>query len=833
MSALSNRKLKQVQERLQAGDFAGAEFHCEEVLRQAPRNPEALFMLGVSRIALGKARDAIQPLKLVLAGEPRNGGALEHLGLAHLMLGEYVDAEKALREAAALPHAPVSALMRFAIAVLEQGRAADAVPLLRRALALDPDDITCRLNLGRALAHTGDATAARREFETILRLDPGHLDAMFNLGVISLDAGDDADARRQFERVIALAPDYADAHVNLGLLDRKEGHLEESLARFRRALALNPRHAPAVSNIGSTLALQQKLEEARQQFLAALGIMPGLVEARLGLASVALALGRYPEGISQLREVLAQNGSDAQALSALADALFQTGSLEEAASAAAQARALNAALPVPYSVLALVHIVRGEAEQAIAVLEDGVARTAASGLLGMLGHQLRRTCNWEKWRPTWEEIARRLDHDADLGSPFWMMLEATTPEQQLDYTRRWAEARFKAGNPGHIKRQPDRERGTARRIRIGYLSSEFHEHAIAHLLAGVLEAHDRTHFEIHAYSYGPEDNSPMRARLRAACEHFIDVAHDPDDAIVRRIEADELDILVDLKGYTMGGRTAIFARRPCPIQVNWLGYPGTLGAPYFDYFIADGYVIPPGRETAYSERVVRLNHCWQSNDRKRPVAEPRTRAEYGLPEAGFVFCCFAQTVKITPDVFACWMRLLKAVPGSVLWLAEDNTQATVALKNAARTHGIEPERVVISPRVPFAQHLARYRVADLALDTFPYTSHSTASDGLWCGCPLVALVGDTFAARVSGSILTYAGLPDLITDSLKAYEQLALTLATDRQRLDAVRARVAECRSSSLFDAESYARDLEQVYRDLCGRLSAVPRDQYKKNGRP
>ena len=818
MSALSARKLKQVQERLQAGDFAGAEYHCEEVLKQAPRNPEALYLLGVTRVALGKVRDAVSPLQLVVAAEPRHGGALEHLGLAHLVLGEFPEAERVLRVAAALPGAPPSVLMRLAVTILEQGRAPEAVPLLRRALALDPEDTASHLNLGRALALAGDPVGARAEFETILRIDPVHLDATFNLGVIDLDQGRLDDARRWFERVLARAPDYADAHVSLGVVDQKESRLEAALDRFRRALVLNPRHASAISHIARVLELQHKPEEARERYIAALALTPDLADARAGLASVSLALGRYAEGIAQLRELLARDAKDARAWSALADALFQNGELDEAVSAAARAGAIDPASPGPYSVIALIHVVRGETDRAIAALEEGFSRTGSSGLLGMLAHQLRRACLWEKWRPAWNEIARRLDREAELGSPFWMLLEATTPAQQLDYTRRWAEAQFGPGRGSKARDKPSLNPGDARRVRVGYLSSEFHEHAIAHLLAGVLEAHDRARFEIYAYSYGPEDNSPMRGRLRRACEHFIDVAREPDDAVVRRIETDALDILVDLKGYTMGGRSAILARRPCPIQVNWLGYPGTLGAPFFDYLIADSYVIPPGHESAYSERVVRLNHCWQSNDRKRPVAEPRTRAEYGLPEQGFVFCCFAQAVKITPEIFARWMNLLRAVPGSVMWLAEDNTLATVALKDAARAHGVVPERVVFSPRIPFAQHLARYRVADLALDTFPYTSHSTASDGLWCGCPMVALVGDTFAARVSGSILTHAGLPDLITDSLDAYERLAHALATDRQRLDGIRARVAAARTSSLFDANSFSRDLERVYMELFGQ---------------
>jgi predicted O-linked N-acetylglucosamine transferase (SPINDLY family) len=240
-----------------------------------------------------------------------------------------------------------------------------------------------------------------------------------------------------------------------------------------------------------------------------------------------------------------------------------------------------------------------------------------------------------------------------------------------------------------------------------------------------------------------------------------------------------------------------------------------MGAAFIDYLIADEYVIPPGEEYAYSERVVRLSHCWQANDRARPVAEPLTRAAYGLPENGFIFCCFAQAAKITPDIHSRWMNLLSTVPGSVLWLAEDNLLATRNLRAAAETRGVAPERIVFAPRAPFAQYLARYRVADLALDTFPYTSHSTGSDALWRGCPLVALAGNTFAARVSGSILTHAGLADLITESPDAYERLARALATEPGLLESVRARVVGARASGLFDVESYTRDLERVYVEL------------------
>ena len=308
----------------------------------------------------------------------------------------------------------------------------------------------------------------------------------------------------------------------------------------------------------------------------------------------------------------------------------------------------------------------------------------------------------------------------------------------------------------------------------------------------------------------------MRARLRAACEHFVDIAREPDDLAAERIRRDALDVLVDLKGYTAGDRLTIMARRPCPVQITWLGYPGTTGTAFMDYLIADAFLIPPGREEMVSERVVRLPHCYQPNDRKRPHAEPLGRRDYGLPEDGFVFCCFNQTFKIAPDVFDVWLRLLRKVPGSVLWLVDSNAQAKRNLIEAAGAQGVAPERLVFAPRLSYAQHLARYRVADLALDTFPYTSHTTLSDALWCGCPTVGLCGETFAARVSGSLLTTAGLPDLVTYTFADYEDLALRLATDPRLLADVRRRVSDAaHRSPLFDSAAFARDLEALYTSL------------------
>lgn len=816
MSSLVLRKIQQAREKLDNGDAFGALFLCEAVLQRAPRNPDALWLLGAARILSGQPREAVSPLEHCIAHQPDHGAALEHLGLAYLMLGEDAAAEQALRRALAVPGAPPSVRMRLGIALLNQKRFGEAIAELKTALRMEPGNVLLHLSLGRALGESGDIEAAAQHFETVLHIEPGSADALYNLGVLALTRGELAQAQSWFERALVHAPRHAEAAANLGIALQSQHRLEEAIACFQRALEINPALAPARNNLARTLLLQGQAEKARHEYLRAVADAPGLAEAREGLAGACAALDRHKEAALQWQSLIKQVPGNAGAWTALADALFELGELNDAHDAAARALELDPSLPAPYSLLAQICTVRGDLDRSIEALESGFERTGADWLLGMLSHQRRRTCDWDRWREAWREIRVRLDESAALGSPFWLLHEATTAEQQLSYARRWATARFgKSASP--FQAPPPAERARDDRVRVGYLSSDFQEHPAAYLIAGVLEAHDRSRFEIFAYSYGPQQESPMRARLARACEHFIDVAWEPDDAVVRRIRNDALDLLIDLKGYTLGARTSILAQRPCAVQVNWLGYPGSMGAPFIDYLITDSFIVPPGRESAYSERIARLSHCWQCNDRSRPVTEPLARSAYGLREGDFVFCCFSQAVKITPDIFAVWMSLLEAIPQSVLWLAEDNSRAKRNLQAAARAHAVAPERLVFAPRAPFAQYLARYAVADLALDTSPYTSHSTASDALWGGCPLVALCGETFAGRVSGSILAHAGLPELITYSVEDYKTLACKLATDPQALSGVRSRVAAAKASALFDAASFTRDLERIYVDLAG----------------
>jgi protein O-GlcNAc transferase len=746
MSATVLRKLQQARQRLQDGEIDAAVALLQDVVRRAPRHPEALWLLGTARLMANQPDQAIALLERAAQVEPEHGAVLENLGLAYLMQGENARAEAALRKAAAIPGAPASVSMRLGIAVLNQGRHDEAIVELERALRRDPASLDTRINLGRAYAAATRWSEATTQFQSVLDTAPRHADAMYNLGVV--------------------------AHE------------------------------------------QRDLDHARSSFEGCLAVDTGHEAAHERLAAVYLALGRYPQAAAQLREVIAREPQNVHALAALAETQFQLGAVDEALALANQARELDASLPGPHNLIAQIHHVRGELDAAAQALQRGYERTRADSLLGALVHVLHRQCDWPRWSSAWTQMAARLDQSSDLGSPFWLLPEPTTPEQQLAYTLRWA-ARTYPSTPAADAREP-RALVPGERVRIGYYSGDFHQHPVSCLLVEALELHDRSRFEVFAYSYGPNDGSALRARLENAVEHFVDVAWDPDDVVFDRIRGDDLHLLVDLKGYTAGDRLRVMARRPCATQIAWLGYPGTTGSDFIDYLIADPTIVPAGADRHYAEKILRLPHSYQANDRKRALPQPRPRAEYRLPESAFVVCCFNQSVKITPEVFARWMNLLRTLPQSVLWLLEDNRWANENLRTAAEEAGIKSSRLIFAPRVSPADHLARYRAADVALDTFPYTSHTTGSDALWLGCPLIALCGDTFAARVSASLLTNCGLGELVTYSFDEYEALAYRLATDTPYMTDVRSRLAANRETApLFDPSAFTRDLEALYMNL------------------
>lgn len=360
-----------------------------------------------------------------------------------------------------------------------------------------------------------------------------------------------------------------------------------------------------------------------------------------------------------------------------------------------------------------------------------------------------------------------------------------------------------------------------RKIRLGYLSNDFHQHATAHLLIEVLEAHDRDDFDIYAYSFGPDDGMQMRRRLMRACDRFVDIVNMTDTEAAQAIHSDAVDILIDLKGFTAKARTGIALLRPAPIIVNYLGYPGTMGNGVCDYIVTDRFLTPPESAGDYAEAFAYMPNSYHPHGRRSPIGRKPTRREAGLPEAGVVFCCFNQAYKITPEVFDIWCRLLSAVRDSVLWLLDD-TYAAGNLRSEAIRRGIDARRLVFTVNLAQAEHLGRLQLADLVLDTAPFNAHTTASDALWTGVPLVTCPGETFPSRVAGSILRAAGLSELVAESREAYFDLAYGLATESTRLTALRQRVAASRlTSPLFDVATYTSDLEGLFRRMLARYRA------------
>ncbi|WP_245986196.1 glycosyltransferase [Azospirillum thermophilum] len=539
--------------------------------------------------------------------------------------------------------------------------------------------------------------------------------------------------------------------------------------------------------------------------------MPAFAAAPCNQGAMLRDLGRLAEAEAALRRALAVDAGLVPAWLNLAAVLRDRGDIQGAVGGVRIALALKPDLAEGHATLALAQRDAGRLAQAVA----GLTRALALGLpdpggaLAQLIQQKRHLCRWGGLADLSARLVALVAEGRTQQAHPWIFLgEGAGPALE-----RVCAERYSAWKTRGIVPAVHHTAGPRERLRIGYLSADFHEHATAILIAELIERHDRARVEPVGCSYGPDDGGPLRRRLKGAFDRFLDLSTLPDDEAARAIRVAGVDILVDLKGHTNHARPGIAARRPAPVQAQWLGYPGTMGAPFIDHVIADPVVAPPWLQPAFSERIVALPDCYQPNDRSRPIGTTPPRSACGLPEDGFVFCCFNAAYKITPVWFDLWARLLAAVPGSVLWLLESHPEVPGNLRREAVRRGLSPERLVFSPRLPLPDYLARYRLADLFLDTSPVGAHTTASDALWAGLPVLTMAGDSFASRVGASLLTAVGLPELVTAGPAGYEAAALDLASRPEVLAALKARLAAARDTApLFDTDRLARALEEAY---------------------
>ncbi len=670
-----------------------------------------------------------------------------------------------------------------ALALHEGGELERAEALYEQALALAPDRASVMNNLAAVYLERGKVAEARRLCEAMLKKHPDDEGALLNLGSCLVRQGAAAEALPLYDRILKLNPGYPDAYNNRGNALQALNRHEEALAEYDRALAVRPDYADAHFNRGNALLALKRTEESIESYDRALAIRPGRADVYFNRGNALMKLGRQDDALASYDRALAIQPGHVDALSNRGLVLQALGRRTE--------------LIENYGVL-------------LAVAPEYPC------IPGYYLHAQLDCCVWQGYEESVGRIVDGVRAGKRSDSPFHFLAVSESADDQLRCARICVAEEY----PAAAEPVWRGERYRHDRIRVAYVSADLHSHAVPNLIAGLFEAHDRTRFEITAVSLGPEQNDAMRARLKAAVDRFVDVRDRSDHQAAALLRELEVDIAVDLQGFTWGCRPGIFARRAAPVQVNYLGYPGTLGADYMDYIVGDRHVIPPAHDACYSEKVVRLPDSYQVNDAKRRIADyTPTRVELGLPEDAFVFCCFNNNYKIAPHVFNVWMRLLRETERSVLWLLEDNEAAAKNLRREASQRGLAPARLVFAPRVRMEEHLSRLRRADLFLDTRPYNAHVTASDALWAGVPLVTCQGGTFAGRVAASLLNAAGLPELVTTSWEEYRLLALRLAADREMLADLRKRLARNRAScALFDTDRFRRHIESAYATMHAR---------------
>jgi protein O-GlcNAc transferase len=692
-------------------------------------------------------------------------------------------AKKHFSDRAGQSGAQIAQTFRQAMAAHQAGHLAEAESLYKRVLALDKKQSPALQMLGLLNGQLGNLAEAERLFRNALSINPNDPRCHFNQGnaLFGLQRFDEALAA--FDKALALNPGFAVAHLNRGSILLQCKRFEDARASYDSAITANPNYAAAYCNRGNALEQLNRFAEALASADKALAIEPGNAEFHASRSNILHRLGRFDDALVSVNQALAISPDKAEFHDNRGNILSDLKRHDEAFAAYEQAFRLKPDL----------EYVEGN-------------RLFAKMLI----------CNWSNLDAEASHLVAGVTAGKPVTRPFTFLAVPASPAAQTKCAQLFMDHEFPPARPLWTGQRYRHDR-----IRLAYLSADFREHPVSHLLAGMFERHDRKRFETIAVSFGAANPSKMRKRLENAFERFIDVRDKSDADVAKLLHDGEVDIAIDLMGPTQHARPAILAHRPAPIQGIYLGYAGSSGAEYIDYLIADRVVIPQDERQFYREKVVYLPDTFMGTDATRKIADRTpSRAQQGLPETGIVFCSFNNSYKITRAVFDMWMRLLRALEGSVLWLSRTNDSAVTHLQREAQARNVAADRLVFARRVELNEdHLARYRLADLFLDTLPFGGHSTASEALWAGVPVVTCLGSTYSERVAASLLNAVGLPELVADSLPAYEALALKLARNSELLASVRAKLARNRDCfPLFDTERFTRHLEAAYANMWER---------------
>jgi protein O-GlcNAc transferase len=670
----------------------------------------------------------------------------------------------------------LQSMLQQAIQAFQGGNFDMADSILKRVLQVDPKNLLALNVLGLIKASEAKYTEAANFLGRAAQISPNDASIQFNLAKAHRDSGNDKDAIAHHKKSVALDPNDQEAWLSYGITTSNLGRHEDALVYYGNALRLKPDYSEALLSKGNVFSILKRYDEALAQYDKALSLKPDYAEAWSNKGVTLHELKRYDEAITHYDKALSLKPDYAEAWSNKGVTLDQLKRYDEA----------------------ITHY-----DKALSLKPD------VDWVSGDLLHTKMKICSWLGLAESLEDISKKVMANERFVNPLILLSLIDGVSLQKKSSEIYIQSRYPL-NPvlGPIIKHPQ-----SQKIRVGYFSADFRNHPVAFLISQLFEMHDRNKFETYAFSLvGARDE--MRGRLAKAFDHFINIETQSDAQVAQLARSIGIDIAVDLTGLTKDARTGIFAHRAAPIQVNYLGYPSTMGADYIDYIIADKVLIPSESQSCYSEKVVYLPDSYQVNDRKRAISDRQfTRQELGLSENGFVFCCFNNNYKILPSTFNGWMRILNSVEGSILWLLQDNSWVVENLKKEAQRQNIDPQRLVFLNRMPLQDHLARHRQADLFLDTYPYNAHTTASDSLWAGLPVLTLMGKSFASRVAASLLNAVGLPELITNTQDEYEELAIGLAKSPQKLLDIKLKLTNNRlTAPLFDTPLFTKNLESAY---------------------
>ncbi len=664
----------------------------------------------------------------------------------------------------------------YGLILQDSGNLKDAEKFTLKAIELNPNFANAYSNLSGILRDLGKLNDAEKSARKAIELDPNFADAYYNLGGILIALGKLKDAEMYTLKAIEINPNFAGAYYNMGAALQKQNQLEESLAAYEKSLSLNPQNAEVYNNMGIVLSEQGKLDKSLAAYEKALSLNPQNAELHYNMGITLQKQRKLEEAVNSYKKTLLLNPNYGEAYNNMGNALKDQSKLVEAIIAYEKALSLNP--------------------------DNADVRSQKL-------HQQAHICDWSSIDKD-RSYFNNLGIIGDAVTPLSMLSLEDAPDRHRLRSELYAKERLSQKSLPPIAKPSIKPK----RLRIGYFSSDFKEHPVAYLISKVIEKHNRSTFEIFGYSLNDNKKNKMRQRLSKSFDSFLDVQGMSNKDIAMKARKDEIDIAIDLNGYTQNARPDIFAYRAAPVQINYLGYPGTLGAEFMDYIVADKYLIPPGTEKYFNEKKIYLPNTYMPTDNSREISERCiTRSEMGLPEDGFVFCCFNNNYKITSSEFNIWMRLLNKVDGSVLWLRQSNQFSHINIKKEAEKRNVDPSRIVFAKRAPMDEHLARQKLANLFIDTFAFNAHTTATEALWAGLPVITKTGKGFASRVAGSLLNAIGLPELIAETEQDYEDLALELATNPVKLNKIRKKLVQNRLSyPLFDTIKYTHHLETAF---------------------